>query len=102
MEMTRFLFSRLGESESMDIDNRAPDLPIISLNIRGMEPDKTGFILARIYGIICRTGLHCAPLVHRRINGGRGSVRLSLSCLNTREECRAAADALLEVAARAG
>jgi cysteine desulfurase family protein len=102
MEMTRFLISRLGESESMDIDNRAPDLPIISLNIRGMEPDKTGFILARIYGIICRTGLHCAPLVHRRINGGRGSVRLSLSCLNTREECRAAADALLEVAARAG
>jgi selenocysteine lyase/cysteine desulfurase len=36
------------------------------------------------------------------MNGGRGSVRLSLSCLNTREECRFVADALAEVARGAG
>ncbi|HTY52719.1 MAG TPA: aminotransferase class V-fold PLP-dependent enzyme, partial [Methanomicrobiales archaeon] len=63
---------------------------------------KVGFILARIYGIICRTGLHCSPLVHRRLNGGRGSVRLSLSCLNTVEDCNNVADALAEVAKGAG
>lgn len=102
MEMTRFLISRLKEAGSIAIDNENPDLPIISLNIVGMEPDKVGFILARIYGIICRTGLHCAPLVHRRINGGRGSVRLSFSCLNTMEECEQVAQALLEVAKSAG
>jgi cysteine desulfurase/selenocysteine lyase len=102
MEMTRFLINRLKETGSIAIDNEDPDLPIISFNVRGMEPDKTGFILARIYGIICRTGLHCAPLVHRRINGGRGSVRLSLSCLNTMEECGRVADALAEVARGAG
>jgi cysteine desulfurase / selenocysteine lyase len=102
MEMTRFLIGRLSETGSVTIDNGEPDLPIVSLSIEGMEPDTVGFILARIYGIVCRTGLHCAPLVHRRINGGRGSVRLSLSCLNTREECERAADALAEVARRAG
>jgi len=102
MEMTRFLISRLKETGSILIDNEAPDLPVISLSVKGMEPEKVGFILARIYGIICRTGLHCAPLVHRRINGGKGSVRLSLSCMNTHGECEAVADALLEVARGAG
>jgi cysteine desulfurase/selenocysteine lyase len=102
MEMTRFLIARLKETGSIAIDNEDPDLPIISFNIRGMEVDKAGFILARIYGIVCRTGLHCAPLVHQRINGGRGSVRLSLSCMNTPEECDRVAEALAEVARGAG
>ncbi|MDD1668020.1 MAG: aminotransferase class V-fold PLP-dependent enzyme [Methanomicrobiales archaeon] len=102
MEMTRFLIRRLEETGSITIDKRDPDLPIISLTVKGMDPEKVGFILARIYGIVCRTGLHCAPLVHRRINGGRGSVRLSLSCMNTMEECGQAADALAEVARGAG
>jgi len=102
MEMTRFLIPSLKETGSITIDNEDPDLPVISLAVKGMEPEKVGFILARVYGIICRTGLHCAPLVHRRINGGRGSVRLSLSCLNTREECELVAGALAEVARGAG
>jgi len=97
MEMTRSLIEKLEAEDSVSIDNRRPDLPIVSLNVEGMDPGKLGFILARIYGIVCRTGLHCAPLVHRRINGGRGSVRLSLSCLNTPEECDFAAGALAEV-----
>ena len=102
MGMTRQILSGLESTGSIAIDTRDPDLPIISLTVKGMEPDKVGFILARIYGIVCRTGLHCAPLVHRRINGGRGSVRLSLSCLNTPEECERVADALAEVARGAG
>jgi cysteine desulfurase family protein len=102
MEMTRALIARLESIDSIVIDNRDPDLPIISLAVKGMDPDGVGFILARIYGIICRTGLHCAPLVHRRMNGGRGSARLSLSCLNTFEECERVADALAEVARGAG
>jgi cysteine desulfurase family protein len=101
MEMTKGLIDKLGSEDTIAVDDRDPDLPIISFNIGGMEPDRVGFILARIYGIICRTGLHCAPLVHQRMNGGRGSVRLSLSCLNTREECLMVAAALAEVAGSA-
>ncbi|MGA2934004.1 MAG: aminotransferase class V-fold PLP-dependent enzyme [Methanomicrobiales archaeon] len=102
MEMAQLLISKLKTIDSIAIDNESPDLPIISFNIAGMEPDQVGFILARIYGIICRTGLHCAPLVHQRINGGKGSVRLSLSCMNTFEECEQVAEALSEVARGAG
>jgi len=101
-ELARTLISRLEPAGSIKLDNRNPDLPVISLNIGGMEPDRVGFILARIYGIVCRTGLHCAPLVHRRFNGGRGSVRISLSCLNTPGECDAVAEALAEVSRSAG
>lgn len=102
MEMTQLLISKLQSAGSIVIDNRDPDLPLISFNVHGMEPDQVGFILARVYGIVCRTGLHCAPLVHQRINSGRGSVRLSLSCMNTPEECERVAEALMEVAHGAG
>ncbi|MDD1646522.1 MAG: aminotransferase class V, partial [Methanomicrobiales archaeon] len=51
--------------------------------------------------IIARTGLHCAPLVHRAIDGGKGCVRLSLSWFTTDEECRIAADVVKEIARHA-
>jgi selenocysteine lyase/cysteine desulfurase len=60
-----------------------------------------GFILARAYNIITRTGLHCAPLVHERIDGGNGCIRVSFSYFNTLDECQAAADAVREVAGSA-
>ena len=50
------------------------------------------------YNIITRTGLHCAPLIHERLNRGTGSIRLSLSFQNTRDQCDAALDAVHEVA----
>ena len=58
-------------------------------------------MLARAYNIIARTGLHCAPLVHKAIDGGEGCVRLSLSWFTTDEECRIAANAVREIAGNA-
>ena len=80
--------------------NQNPDLPVISFNIRNMDNDEVGYILAKAYGIITRTGLHCAPLVHQRIDGGKGCVRISFSHLNTPDECLYAVKAVREVAAR--
>ena len=75
-----------------------PDLPVVSFNIRDLDNDEAGYILAKAYNIVTRTGLHCAPLVHDRIDGGKGCVRVSFSHLTTPEECRSAADAVREVA----
>jgi cysteine desulfurase family protein len=93
-----FLVRELKEEPGITIYNESPSLPIVSFNIDGVENDDVGFILTRAYGIVARTGLHCAPLVHRAIDGGRGSVRLSLSWLTTDEECRTAARAVKEIA----
>ncbi|MCC7556236.1 MAG: aminotransferase class V-fold PLP-dependent enzyme [Methanoculleus marisnigri] len=98
---TAFLIGELKEEPNIMVYNESPVLPIVSFNIRGMENDDVGFILARAYGIVARTGLHCAPLVHRAIDGGRGSVRLSLSWFTTDEECRTAARAVKEIARNA-
>lgn len=95
---TAFLVRELKEEPNVTVYNESPVLPIVSFNIDGVENDDVGFILARAYGIVARTGLHCAPLVHRAIDGGIGSVRLSLSGFTTDEECRTAARAVKEIA----
>ena len=98
---TAFLIHELKQEPGITIYNENPGLPIIAFNIRGMEDDDVGFILARAYGITARTGLHCAPLVHREIDGGSGCVRLSLSWFTSDEEVRTAAMAVREIAKNA-
>ena len=99
--LTALFISELHNDPGITLYTPAPDLPVVSFTIRGLDNDETGFILARAYNIITRTGLHCAPLVHDRIDGGKGCVRVSFSCLTTPEECRTAAAAIREVAAGA-
>ncbi len=98
---TSFLVRELKKEPNITIYNDHPSLPIVSFNINGMENDDVGFMLARAYGIIARTGLHCAPLVHKAIDAGKGCVRLSLSWFTTDEECRIAAKAVREIAGNA-
>jgi selenocysteine lyase/cysteine desulfurase len=93
------LFTReIGRDTGVILYTPAPDLPVVSFNIRGLDNDEAGYILAQAYHIITRTGLHCAPLIHERIDGGKGCVRVSFSYFNTPEECRLAGEAVQEVA----
>jgi len=96
--LTSHFIGKLTKDPNIILYNPAPDLPVISFNIKNMDNDEVGYILAKAYGVITRTGLHCAPLVYRRINGGKGNIRVSFSYLNTLEECLMAAKAILEVA----
>jgi selenocysteine lyase/cysteine desulfurase len=96
------LFIReLNRDPAITLYTPAPDLPVVSFNIRNLDNDEAGYILAKAYNIITRTGLHCAPLVHDRIDGGKGCIRVSFSHLNTPEECRLAAEAVREIAENA-
>ncbi len=101
MGLTRTFIHDLKAIPGLTIYNEDPDLPVVSFDIAGIENHEAGFILARAYNIIMRTGLHCAPLVHERIDDGRGCIRASFSYLTTEEECRAAVEAIREVAASA-
>lgn len=96
-----FIIGEVTQEPNVVVYNDRPALPIIAFNIRGMEHEDVGFVLARAYGIVSRTGIHCAPLVHRAIDGGNGCVRLSLSWFTTDDECRSAARAVREIAAHA-
>ena len=97
-DLTRLFIRELENRQGITIYNDAPDLPVVSFNIRGLDNHEAGFILARAYNVITRTGLHCAPLVHERIDGGKGCIRASFSWFTTREEVTTAAAAIREVA----
>ncbi|NLX48613.1 MAG: aminotransferase class V-fold PLP-dependent enzyme [Methanospirillum sp.] len=96
-----FLVGELRQEPNVVVYNDRPGLPIIAFTVRGMEHEDVGFVLARAYGIVSRTGIHCAPLVHRAIDGGVGCVRLSLSWFTTDDECACAARAVREIARNA-
>ncbi len=97
-DLTRCFIRELRNIQGITIYNENPDLPVVSFNIPSIDNHEAGFILARAYNVITRTGLHCAPLVHEPIDGGNGCIRVSFSYFNTRNECRAAAEAVREVA----
>ncbi|MCU0630444.1 MAG: aminotransferase class V-fold PLP-dependent enzyme [Methanoregulaceae archaeon] len=99
--MTSYLVKTLGETEGVRLYNPSPDLPVITFSLENMESEDIGFILWKAYRVIVRTGLHCSPLIHERINTA-GGVRISLSCMSTMEECERAVAAIEEIAKTMG
>lgn len=72
---------------------------VLSFNIAGWNPEDVGFALDQSFGIICRTGLHCAPLIHEEISSApMGTVRLSASFFTTMDEIELAAEAVKKLA----
>ena len=71
----------------------------VSFNIQGMSPSEVGMRLDEQFGILCRVGLHCSPSSHRTIGTfPEGTVRLSMSYLNTDGEIEKALRAVRQVA----
>jgi cysteine desulfurase/selenocysteine lyase len=71
---------------------------VVSFNIDGFTAEQVGFFLNESYEIICRTGLHCSPLIHKNINSQPdGTVRFSFSVFNTKEEIYFATEALKQI-----
>jgi len=97
-EMTYHIINELKKIENVVLYNKTPDLPVIPFNIQGMDQDDVGFLLQNQFNIMTRTGLHCAPLVHKKIDNGIGCVRVSLSYFNTKEECDHFIDAVSKIA----
>jgi cysteine desulfurase family protein len=72
---------------------------IVSFSIQGWSVEEAGFVLSESHGIACRTGLHCAPLIHGAVGSApRGTVRLSVSGFNTMEHVDAAIAAVEQLA----
>ncbi len=68
-------------------ENPQDGVAVVSFEIVGVDSGSIGFILEDIYGIISRTGLHCAPRGHKGIGTfPRGTVRLSPGYFTAEEE----------------
>jgi cysteine desulfurase family protein len=104
-EMKLLTLLRDGLKEFEDVilycqDDLSNHIGVFSFNIDGLDAQDTGILLDVDYNIACRTGLHCAPLVHETLgtNKIRGSVRFGIGPFNTEGHIRTAIEALKEIA----
>ncbi|HTA77394.1 MAG TPA: aminotransferase class V-fold PLP-dependent enzyme [bacterium] len=68
---------------------------VVSLNVEGWDPSELAYELDEKYGVMVRSGLHCAPLAHRTIGTYPiGTVRFSFGFYNTDKEVEKALNAL--------
>jgi cysteine desulfurase/selenocysteine lyase len=73
---------------------------VMSVRVEGFDAHELSAILESSYGILTRSGLHCAPLAHKSIgtldNGG--TTRLSFGPFVTVDDVNYAAESLTQVA----
>jgi len=72
---------------------------VFSVRIGGLEPAELSALLEERFGLLTRSGLHCAPFAHRIIgtDASGGTTRLSLGPFLEAADVDAAADALTEL-----
>ena len=102
MRLTRILRDGLSELDGVSLycqDDLTDHIAIISFNIDGMEALNVGTLLDGDYDIACRTGLHCAPLVHEQLGTAQigGAVRIGIGPFNTEDHIRTAIEAIGEI-----
>lgn len=84
-------------------DSMEHHLSTVTVNIEGLEAGDVGIMLDVDHNIATRTGLHCAPLVHKQIGtmSIHGGVRFAIGPFNTDEHIEAAIEAMTQIAAGA-
>ncbi len=102
MKLARMLRDGLGALDGVTLhcqDNLDDHIGVVSFNIDAMEALDAGTLLDGEYNIACRTGLHCAPLVHEQLGTDKigGSVRMSVGPFNTEDHIKTAIDAVAEL-----
>ncbi|MCJ7580112.1 MAG: aminotransferase class V-fold PLP-dependent enzyme [Candidatus Aminicenantes bacterium] len=81
-------------------DDLTNHISILLFNIDGLEAINTGTLMDVDYNIACRTGLHCAPLVHEQLGTTEihGAVRFGIGPFNTEKHIEAAIEGVAEIA----
>jgi cysteine desulfurase/selenocysteine lyase len=103
MKLTAMLRDGLKNIEGVTLyyqDDLTDHISVMLFNVDGLEAINTGTILDVDYNIACRTGLHCAPLVHEQLGTDKikGGVRFGVGPFNTEEDINTAINAVKEIA----
>lgn len=103
MKLAWMLREGLSEIDGVTLyclDDLTDHIAVLTFNIEGMEAEDVGAMIDLDHDIACRTGLHCAPLVHEQLGTTeiRGAVRFSIGPFNTEEHILAAIEAVRETA----
>ena len=87
-DLTKYLIENLKEIKGIIIyPNNNLNAGVISFNINKFPSNEVGNYLSDNYNICVRTGLHCAPLIHKFYGTlENGMVRVSLSYFNKKKD----------------
>jgi selenocysteine lyase/cysteine desulfurase len=104
MKLTAILRDGLRRIDGVTLycqDDLTDHIGVLLFNVEGLEAMDTGTMLDVDYGIACRTGLHCAPLVHEQLGTDKihGAVRFGIGPFNTEEHVERAIGAVADIAA---
>ena len=103
MELAKILWEGLRDNDGVTLycaKNLERRTPVFSFNVKGMDPAQAGTRFDVDFNVACRTGLHCAPLVHEDIGTSPdGAVRFSIGPLTEEKNVRAAVRAVHELVA---
>jgi cysteine desulfurase family protein len=102
MKLTTMLRDGLKDTEGVTLycqENLTDHIGVFLFNIDGFEALNVGTLLDVDYNIACRTGLHCAPLIHDHLGTTEihGAVRFGIGPFNTEEHIDAAIHAVKEI-----
>lgn len=76
---------------------------VVAVNLAGLECGELSWLLDQQYGIITRSGLHCAPWAHQTVGTLQtGACRFSVGYFNTPEQIAATLDAVRRIAGEHG
>ena len=100
-ELTRLLVGGLRSIPGVIVfggGDAKKHVPVLSFNIAGLTPSEVATRLGE-RDIMCRPGLHCAPIAHRTMGTfPQGTVRLSPGYFTTEEEIEITLEAVREIA----
>ena len=97
------IISSVPSAGGMSIGRQPQERPdrraVVSIGVEGIRPDEICMSLDREFGVMVRSGLHCAPNAHRTIGTfPEGTARLSAGPFTTPDEIDEAAAAVRHVA----
>lgn len=104
MEVTRLFLEGINAIKGIEIigeNGMNGRTSVVSLHFPGSDNGEIAYELDKYYGIMTRSGMHCAPSAHQTLGTfPHGTVRFSFGHTNTSEEIHSALGALSKLTKR--
>ena len=96
--LSDYLYKKLKNLKFLTIYSKNNSKNVISFNILNYDSVAVANCLNEQFSICVRAGLHCAPLIHKRLNTlDSGAVRVSIDFNNTIEEIDYLVESLIKI-----
>lgn len=106
IRLTNLIRNELGIIKHVHVygDSQSHLTGTVSFNVEGVDCQTIGMILDSQFQIECRTGIHCAPLIHEKIGSGPygGTVRLSPGLFTTESDIELVVGAIQSISSQIG